>query len=87
MGFKKHIWSEFNYFRRGTSLKMEVIDESKKKIDTFVSKTPEQHRNVSKILLSKYGINLNPTISMKNSINNLRKESGETNFIKEDLEW
>lgn len=87
MGFKKHSWSELRYLRNGTKLRMEVIDDSKRKLDTFVSKTPEQHRNVSRILLNKYGINLNPTISMKNSINNLKKEKGKTEFIQKDIEW
>ena len=93
MGFKEQKWSGLNYFRNGTILKIEVLNETKGKLDTYRSKTPEQHRNVSKILLTKYGINLNPTIPSEKSINNINKEKTkekqkeENIFLKKDMTW
>jgi hypothetical protein len=87
MGFKKHDWSKYGYGRRGNILKIEVCDESERRIDFFFSNNQEKHRHIGRILKEKYGIDLSPEISEKESINNKKEIEKDKNWLEKDLEW
>jgi len=73
MGFKKQDWRTYSYFRKGNILKLEIFDETERMIDRFISNNPKKHQEISRILKDKYGIDLSPTISEKESINCIAK--------------
>jgi hypothetical protein len=87
MGFKKHNWSNYGYNRSGNKLKIEVYDESEKRIDFFFSDSDKRHKEIGKMLREKYGINLSPEISEKESINKERDIKKEVDWLEKDIPW
>jgi hypothetical protein len=81
MGYKKHDWSKYGYSRQGNILKIEVYDESEKRIDFFFSNNDKRHREIGKILREKYGINLSPEISKEDSVNNKKELEKEKDWL------
>ncbi len=69
MGFKKQKWSSYSYKRKGHKLKIEVFDETKRKMESLFSDNEGAHKRNSSILNEKYGINLTPSIPREMSIN------------------
>lgn len=81
MTFKQHKWSSYNYGRTGHKIKIEVFDDTKRRIDTLRADNKKDYTRCSRILKEKYGIDLNPEINIKNSINK------EKDFLDKDLDW
>ncbi len=83
--FKKHNWKNYGYTRSGNILKIEVCDESEKRIDWFISDNNEKHRRIGRILKDKYGIDLSPTVDIKD-IEELKEEKEKKDWLNPDFD-
>lgn len=84
MAFKKHKWASYNYGRSGHKIKIEVFDETRRKIETLQSNNDFGHKRNSTTLKEKYGIDLTPEIPKENSINMVEEEK---KFLDKEMEW
>ena len=82
MGFNKHKWSGYNYKRTGHKIKIEVFDETKRKMESLFSDNEGAHKRNSSILKEKYGIDLTPEIPKEESIND-----EERKFLDKEARW
>jgi hypothetical protein len=87
MGFKKHNWTNYGYNRSGNKLKIEVYDESERRIDFFFSDSDKRHKEIGRILKEKYGINLSPEVNREDSVNSKKEVEEEKDWLDKDLTW
>ena len=86
MVYKKHNWSNYGYSRMGNQLKIEVYDESERRIDSFFSNNQENHKRIGRILKEKYGIDLSPSIKVEDSINKEKEVKKEKDWLNSNFE-
>lgn len=79
MSFKKHNW--MSYGRLGDMIKIEITDNTGRKIDFFQTNNNKDYAKIIKIIKEKYGFS--PEISF-NKEEEIKKEQ---DWLKKDMEW
>lgn len=87
--FKKHNWMRYGRF--GNIAKIEIFDDTERRIDHFVCNDNEGYTKAISTIERKYGFKVKPEIGFNESINAIKKEEvnrkKEVDWLAKDMDW